>query len=273
MKYLIACDLDGSLLNKQGELTEKSITVLNHLRRQGHIVVLATGRPFGGAISKYKQIGLDTVLITDNGGSIENPMDTTFAKQKTYIPLEVMHQLFTFTKSFIVSAFFSTEQVVYAYKYDPRLEEFFSGVNSNIVIEKEFTELSVEPTGIVFLIEKDSMPLFENYIDEHLGKTLSYRLWGIEPKFGIYEVYLKHVSKSSALHYLLDYYEIPKKKWISFGDGINDVEMIRDSGFGVAMKNAVPEVLKVAKDVTSFTHDEDGIAHYLIEYFKLNELK
>jgi len=273
MKYLIACDLDGSLLNKQGELTEKSITVLNQLRNQGHIVVLATGRPFGGAISKYKEIGLDTVLITDNGGSIENPMDTTFAKQKTYIPLEVMHQLFTFSKPFIVSAFFSTEQVVYAYKYDPRLEEFFSGVNSNIVVEKEFTDLSIEPTGIVFLIERDAMKTFENYIDEQLGNTLSHRLWGVDNRFGIYEVYLKHVSKSSALHYLLDYYDIPKKRWISFGDGINDVEMIRDSGHGVAMKNAVPEVLKVSKDITKFTHDEDGIPNYLIHYFNLDDLK
>ena len=270
MKHLIACDLDGSLLNKQGELTEKSIDILNQLRKKGHIVVLATGRPFGGAIAKYKQIGLDTVLVTDNGGSIENPMDTTFPKQKTFIPLEIMHQLFSYVKPYIISCFFSDDQVVYAYNYDSKLEEFFSGVNSNIVVEKEFTELSVEPTGIVFLIGINHLKLFENYIDDQFGKTLSYRLWGVEKNFALYEVYLKHVSKSSALRYLLDYYDIPKEHWISFGDGVNDVEMIRDSGLGVAMKNAVPEVIKVSKDITKFTHDEDGIANYLIEYFKLN---
>jgi hydroxymethylpyrimidine pyrophosphatase-like HAD family hydrolase len=60
MKYLIACDLDGSLLNKKSELTKKTIKTLNEFRKLGHIVVLATGRPFGGAIGKYDQIGLDT---------------------------------------------------------------------------------------------------------------------------------------------------------------------------------------------------------------------
>ena len=57
MKYLIACDLDGSLLNKKSELTKKTIKTLNDVRKLGHIGVLATGRPCGGAIGKYEQIG------------------------------------------------------------------------------------------------------------------------------------------------------------------------------------------------------------------------
>lgn len=94
MKYLIACDLDGTTLNRQGELTTKTIKVLQHLRSLGHIVCLATGRPFNGAIGKYEEVGLDTPLITDNGGSIENPVDPTFPKQRTYIPVHMMHQLY-----------------------------------------------------------------------------------------------------------------------------------------------------------------------------------
>ena len=270
MKYLIACDLDGSLLNRQGELTKKTVEVIQTLKDMGHIVVIATGRPYSGAISKYEELGLDTAMITDNGGAIDNPVDLTFAKQRTFIPIHMMHGLFTFSKPFIISTFFSVDNVVYAYKYDKRLEEFFSGIHSDRVIDKEMTEFNVEPTGLIYLIDFDKQKDFEGFIDKEYGHTLSYRLWDAAHEYAIYEVYLKHVSKSSAIKYLLDHYEIDPKNWISIGDGINDVEMIRDAAWGVAMKNSVPELKVVCKDITEYTHDEEGFAKYLIKYFNLN---
>jgi hypothetical protein len=273
MNYLITCDLDGTTLNRQGELTNKTINVLRHLKNQGHTVVLATGRPFSGAIGKYEELGLDTPLITDNGGSIENPVDSSFAKQRTYIPIHMMHQLFEFAKPMIISTFFSIDDVVYAYKYDKKLEEFFSGIHSDRVVEGEFTTFNVQPTGMVYLIQSDKQKPFEDFINEHFGHTLSHRLWGVENGYAVYEVYLKHVSKASAIKYLLDHYQIPQERWIALGDGINDVEMIRDAGIGVAMKNAVPELHAVAKVITERTHDVDAFAHFLFDFFHLEEFR
>jgi hydroxymethylpyrimidine pyrophosphatase-like HAD family hydrolase len=48
--------------------------------------------------------------------------------------------------------------------------------------------------------------------------------------------------------------------------------MIRDAGLGVAMKNALPELKAVSMDITEYTHDEDGIARYLIKKFNLSNL-
>lgn len=271
MKYLIACDLDGSLLNKKSELTKKTIKTLNDVRKLGHIVVLATGRPFGGAIGKYDQIGLDTPLITDNGGSIENPKDPAFPKQKTFIPLHMMHELFTFCKPFLESAFFSDDQAVYAYRHSTHLEGYFSGTLAEKVIEAEFTDLNVEPTGLVFLIKSENGKDLESYLDRECCRTLSYRLWGSDQGFSVYEIYLRRISKSSAIKYLLDYYDMNYDQVISFGDGYNDIEMIRDARLGVAMLNGVDDLKKVARDITTYDHDHDGIAHYLIDYFKLKK--
>ncbi len=269
--YFIALDLDGSLLNKQGELTPLTIKVIQTLKNMGHRLVIATGRPFSGAIGKYMELGLDTALVTDNGGSIEHPTDYSFPKQKTYIPMDMMHKLFDYVKPYIISSFFSIDEIVYAYKYEPKLESYFSGVNSGNVIHGELSSFNIEPTGLVFLIHKDKQEPFERYIRENFGHTLSQRLWGTDEVAAIYEVYLKHISKSSALKYLLDHYGIDHSKWIAFGDGINDVEMIRDAALGVAMKNCVDELKPVCKDMTTFTHDEEGIAQYLIQYFDLKE--
>lgn len=269
MNYLIACDLDGTTLNHHGELTPKTIDVLRTLRKMGHVVILATGRPYNGAIGKYEEIGLDTPMITDNGGAIDNPSDPSFPKQRTYIPVHMMHDLFRFAKPMIFSSFFSIDDVVYAYQYDKKLEEFFSGIHSDRVIENEFTEFHVQPTGMVFLIHAEHKDAFGSYIDLHLGQTLSHRLWGVENGYAVYEVYLKHVSKASAIRYVLDHYQIPQERWISLGDGINDVEMIRDAGLGVAMKNAVPELKAVADVITEVSHDEEAVANFLIDHFKL----
>jgi len=269
MRKLIALDLDGTTLNKQGEITEKTKKVVKKLRELGHVIVLATGRPFSGAYPKYQELELDTPLVTDNGGSIENPVDKTFARQKTYIPLEMMHDIFRHAKNYTVTSFFCIDDMTYAYQYDPKLEAFFSGVNGDKIIEGEHINFLVEATGLVYIIKEEAMDDFETYIKETFGHTLTHRLWGTEHGTAVYEVYLKHISKASAIKYLLEYYGISPKDWIALGDGVNDVEMIRDANHGVAMKNATPEVKAVARDITKFDHDEEGVARYLKHYFDL----
>jgi 5-amino-6-(5-phospho-D-ribitylamino)uracil phosphatase len=267
MRKFIALDLDGTTLNRQGELTEKTKKVVQKLRDLGHVVVLATGRPFSGAYPKYQELNLDTPLITDNGGSIENPTDKTFPRQKTYIPLDMMHAIFRHAKPYTITSFFSIDDMTYAYNYDPKLEAFFSGIHSDKIIEGDHTEFLVESTGLVYIIEPSYMQDFESYIQETFGNVLSHRLWGVENNTAVYEVYFKHISKSSALKYLLEYYDINPKDWIALGDGINDVEMIRDANHGVAMLNACPEVKAVARDITKYAHDEEGVARFLMHYF------
>jgi 5-amino-6-(5-phospho-D-ribitylamino)uracil phosphatase len=270
--YLIACDLDGSLLNNKSELTQKNIDVLTYLHHLGHVVVIATGRPFGGAIDIYHKLGLPNPMINDNGATIENPLDQKFPKQRTLIPNHVLHDIFRHAKPFLKSAFFSINKTVYAYNYEPKLEEYFAGLAfSNEVVEGDFTELDVEPSGLIFLVDTMQKESLETYIKQNHGDTISFRLWGAGHKHAIYEIYLKHVSKSTALNYLLDYYNIDRSNLIAFGDGINDIEMIRDAGIGVMMKNGTWELKGVSKDQTEYTNDENGIAKYLTKFFDLEE--
>ena len=270
--YLIACDLDGSLLNKKSDLSQYTIEVLTHLHNLGHKVVIATGRPFGGAIDLYNKLDINAPMINDNGATIENPMDPTFAKQRTLIPNHIMKDIFNHAKPILKSAFFSINRTVYAYKYEPKLEEYFAGLaTSSNVIEKDFSELDVEPSGLIFLVDTKKRERLETYIKKHYQDTISFRLWGAGHKHAIYEIYLKHVSKSSALSYLLKHYNIEQDRLIAFGDGINDIEMIRDAGIGVMMKNGTWELKSVSKDQTKFNNDQDGVAKYLVSFFNLNE--
>ena len=77
-----------------------------------------------------------------------------------------------------------------------------------------------------------------------------------------FEVTNQFVTKWHTLKEVLDDYGISDKEVIAFGDGSNDIEMIKNVGAGVAMENAIPSVKKVAKYMTS-SHEEDGIYKFL----------
>ena len=266
-KYLIACDIDGTTLNRAGKLTNHTINTLKKYEDMGHLVVLATGRPIGAALPIYEEIGLKTPIVTDNGASIDHPHDHDFAKRRTFIPKDIVDKLFTFAKPHLDSAFFSNETTLFAYQYDKGLEQYFIPVPNLKFVEGDFTTFDVEPSGMIFAIEESFQKDLEHWMTTHYPHTISYRLWGSGEGLSIYEIYNKHTSKSSALTYLLNYYEIPKERLIAFGDGINDIEMIRDAAHGIAMLNGVDALKMVADDVTFATNDEDGMVKYIDQFF------
>lgn len=79
------------------------------------------------------------------------------------------------------------------------------------------------------------------------------------------------INKAIGLQKVSDYYQIPQRNIIAFGDEDNDFEMIEYAGKGVAMGNAIEELKTLAKDVT-LSNEEDGIAVYLNEVLNLRVL-
>ena len=77
-KFLIGIDLDGTLLNKKSKLSFSTISYLKKISKQGHIIVLCTGRPLRAMLPYYKILKLNTPVICYNGGRVFNPNDKNF---------------------------------------------------------------------------------------------------------------------------------------------------------------------------------------------------
>ena len=84
------------------------------------------------------------------------------------------------------------------------------------------------------------------------------------------ELVKKGVSKDQAITYIIKRENIKKDNVISFGDNYNDIDMIKNSKYGVAMGNAIDEVKKVASYVTKSCNN-DGIEYFLRGFFNNNE--
>lgn len=76
----------------------------------------------------------------------------------------------------------------------------------------------------------------------------------------------KGISKASALKQLVNEWGIPLEKVVAFGDEVNDIDMLKAAGLGIAMGNADPEVKRYA-DCVTLSNDEDGVAVKIEELF------
>lgn len=268
-RHLIAIDLDGTLLNNDSKIPLKNKEVIHKLLDKGHMVVLATGRPFHATIDIYNELDLSTPVITDNGGNIREPKNPKFQIVTDGIKVEVAHKLFLYTKQHLVSAFYSYGDHVYAYKYLDRLHNIFMGSQNAKIIHAEFDQLQHTPTGMIYLVENAFMQNFESYINNDLKDEVGFRLWGNDSKHAVYEIYKTGSSKLSAILWVADHFGIDKKNTIAFGDGLNDIEMIQGVALGLAMPNGTAELKAVADKILDIDNDNAGVGHFLEQYFNL----
>ncbi len=268
-KHLIIIDLDGTLLNSQSKISTKNKDVIKKLSKKGHMIVLATGRPFHAAIDYYNELELDTPVITDNGGNIREPKNPDFQIVTDGIPVKISHQLFNFSKPHLESAFYSFGDHIYAYQYLNRLHAIFMGSQNAKIIHADFDELHHTPTGMIYLVSYAFKQQFESYLTNELGNDVQFRLWGEDFKHSIYEISKKNSSKLSAIKWVYNHFQIKEENVIAFGDGLNDVEMIGGVHLGLAMPNGVAEVKAVAKAILPHDNDHSGVGKFLEKHFNL----
>ena len=84
------------------------------------------------------------------------------------------------------------------------------------------------------------------------------------------EIFSKGVSKYNAIKVIMEKEKMSNDSVISFGDGLNDVDMIKNSGIGVAMGNAL-DVLKDVSDYVTISHNDDGIVYFLKGYLSVDK--
>lgn len=267
-QYLIALDLDGTALYDWQTMTQQTIDAVNKVKALGHKVVIATGRPYRSSKRYYDLLELDTPIINYNGALIQHPFDKSFEVQEKFLPLDSVLQIFVDNEQYIENAFCEHYDHIYLYRKDESIMPIVHP-NGGVIIEGSFKQnLKINPNGFILVTKPGTHEIVEDYIKTTFKGTLDCRNWGGESSHVI-EVFTPETCKGIALEYVLHYYNIPANRLMAFGDGYNDVEMIRHAEIGVAMENAVPPVKEVSKAVTK-TNKEDGVAHFLTEYFHLN---
>lgn len=286
MYKLVAIDIDGTLLNSKGEMTDRTKQVLRKASEQGIYIVLTSGR-LTDTVEKFcNEIGADKYLIAENGASIIN-LQTKELEFSKYISKDVVNKVLNIcdenniyymvytNKELIVKNIKHMAMFFYKQNYNPnaRIKTIVSGRDYINAVTDNFTKLMIcdEDRAIYnnIVAKLSKIPEIDVLPVPHISNK-QLELDGKETvlEYSYADISAKGTNKWTAIKELMTKLGISENEVIAIGDNINDIKMIENAGLGVAMKNGSPHVRALA-DVVAPSNNEDGVA-YIVEKYVLN---
>ncbi|EOH95566.1 Cof-type HAD-IIB family hydrolase [Enterococcus pallens] len=268
---MIGLDLDGTLLNLENKITDYTRKVLEQTIDKGITVVVATGRPLTGIPKEIRLIPEIRYVLVSNGARVFDLKEDQLVLEKLLLAEDVKRAL-TILNSYdalreIVFhgvGYIQTDQMKKIEKYttNPHMEKYVRETRKTVDRLEDMlreTKDGFDKINCVFLDSRERKEAFNKMSGTGLALT-----YGNERNM---EINQKQVNKGSSLIELAKLLGIERQEVMAFGDGVNDLEMLREVGLGVAMDNAMKEVKEVADTIT-YTNDQEGVAR-AIEQFVL----
>ena len=270
---LIALDLDGTLYNNDGKISQKNKDALKRARENHTAIVISTGRPYVGLpLEEMKEIGME-YAITANGAAVYHIPDKKCLYEDAITANEgaaLLRKLFQHT--FHLDAFIngsaytqaSTRPLIDRLQIPVSLRAYIKNTR-NIVDDLagfvSSNNLSIQKLTLNFIRDKDGVLIdrakIAALLDEYSG--FHYLSGGFENL----EINKAGVSKAKGLRFLCDALNIPLSQTLACGDSENDLDIVTAAGVGVAMANA-QQILLDAADFVTLSNEDDGVA-YAIE--------
>lgn len=257
--FIVALDMDGTLLNSKKRISLKTLFYLRKLSKMGGKIVLCSGRPSRSIIEYYNQLKLDTPIVCYNGAYAFSPKDKNFKPQIMSYPKEDVIKLVEKMKGNILNMMCETDDEIWIDKEDKYLDRFFWYKNMKIHVGEFKKILTKDPMTCIFHVTqeyKDSKEV-DKFVKQYKGIGVSY--WSGSPYFELHHV---GVTKGSMLKYIASYYKIPAENVIAIGDAYNDLEMFEFAKTSILMKNTKTDISKVTM-ISEKDNDHNGIYYAL----------
>ena len=288
MYQLIAIDLDGTLLNSYGVVTDRTKQTIKKCIDKGIEIVLASGRPNDSIEAIAKEIGAEHYFIAGNGALVYDIKKEEVIYEK-YMPKEKVLEIIRLCEQNSISYNVYTDKtilatslkynVLYYHKENLKKEES-KKTHINIVDdmysyvkqmqEEKFLKITICDTNSnVFNAIIRKMKQIEG-IDilevSHMSrKIIKQGTEEVPIEYYYTEISLQEVDKYNALQFLQKKLNIKNEETIAIGDNMNDKKMIQKAGMGIAMKQSCPAIIEVADYVTE-GNNEDGVAKALEKF-------
>ena len=261
---MIATDMDGTLLNRKGQIPEENIRAIRAAQEKGIVVAIATGRFVENAYVVIQDAGIVCPIIGSNGAKITNEklelisehfMDPKAAMQVFDVLDELGSDYFVFGPGFVCTA---RQEVAHhsELSYGPRITD----LGFTYCRGREAAFACVQQAVHKFFV-CDNVPL--PMVRERL-----LNISGIElTQSGVrnIEVMPTCIDKAMGVIDMAKYLNIPLSQVMTLGDQENDIPMRKGAGDGVDMGNASEETKAVARFITD-TNDECGFARAIEKY-------
>lgn len=267
LKTLYVTDLDGTLLNKQDTISQKSIKIINDLVEQGMLFTYATARSLVSASVVTKGLSTNIPVIAYNGVSIINPStneilsSTGFSKEESDNVISVLKKCNV--SPFVYSFINHVESVSWVTsKENDGKKRYLSLKKGDKRLRPLSTDLELYDGNIFYYTcigeKEELLPVYKAFKDDERYRcTIQQELY--RPEYWC-EIMPRNATKAEAIIKLKELWGC--NKVIVFGDAINDIPMFEVSDECYAVANAVPELKKIATGVIG-SNEEDAVSLWL----------
>lgn len=266
-RWLVALDVDGTILQEDGTLTDATVDAIARVRDAGHAVMLATGRSMSMTLPVMERLDLVSEYVVCANGALvlrrdtEAPMGYSREHVEVFDPTEVLQTI----RGHLEEASFAVEDAEGVFRYTGHFPDGALGASSDQV---EFDELlHMEATRVVVLSPGHAIDDFLDVVERMGLHKVTYNVgWT-----AWLDIAPDGVTKASGLERVREALDIPASRVFTAGDGRNDIDMLEwtvaGGGVAVAMGQAPEEVVAAASEVTG-TDLEDGLAAALTRHFQ-----
>lgn len=259
---LIATDLDGTLVQRDGSISPRTKAAVLAAQEKGSVFVMVTARPPRWLNDLAGLVGAHGVAIVANGAILYDVVRRKAIRTRMIDP-EVALEVAEAIRAAIPEVDFAIERAD-RYGQEPGYLNRWPAPEDTLVAE--IAELVSEPAAKLLVKhptwDADQLLLKVNAV---VGGRVAASHSGGEC---LVEISAEGVSKAAMLADFAAGLGISAAETIAFGDSLNDLPMLAWAGTSYGMANAHPEVLAVV-DVVCPSNDEDGVATVLEDLFDL----
>jgi Cof subfamily protein (haloacid dehalogenase superfamily) len=260
MKYkLIALDVDGTLLNDEHILTEKTKYAISRAHEAGAQIVLCTGRGPQNTFPLLAELGLDGIVITHNGAATIQTKDHRVLHQVTFRPEEIKPFIEYCREQkahFALNAPFE----LYVEEYNGVIKAMYDKFMIEPILTKDVSTLDIPMVKLSAYSEQAIMDQIEAD-----WRTMSSPLSIIRSGHHFIDIMHAEASKVHALRRFAEDAGIEQDEIMAIGNYYNDSEMIVYAGLGIAMDNS-PDPVKLHANVTTGSNNEDGVYQAIMKF-------
>lgn len=280
MIRLVASDIDGTMIGENNTITQKNLKAIKDIRQSNIDFTICTGKPYSMVKNFCKDLQANYGIF-GNGNQIIDLKTGKEIFRKTLSPEEInicissakkdnLH-IHLYTENEVITPkllymdlrnFILKDSIYHSnldFKVVPDMEEYIKKHHPII-----FKLVISSPSDLLYL--KNELDKKANLTIYRVKKSNQYKDKVINKEYEYLDITPNKTNKSEALAILTKYLELSSSEVMAIGDNLNDIDMIQNSGIGVAMANAYDAVKKVATYTTTNNVDNSGFAEAVYKY-------
>lgn len=269
----VMIDLDGTLLTDDKKITDFSNQILQKLYDNGIKIIIATGRGLSRAKQLTEKLDFDKIILANNGAIIHSSSNIA-TDEDLKLESKVVDELSTLSEEYGIRPYFFVENKCSLLIQDEDDKKYYVdsvGDESEIMTISERNLPIDDCVSMIMIARKDHIYDIVDHIKTNPNVTYHIHTKYFSKNIRMLEVQNVNTDKYKRVIALLEHFGIKNDEVVAIGDAHNDLEMVVNSGLGVAMKNS-DDILKQQADIiTQYTNEEDGLAKFLEELFELRD--